>query len=95
MQLIGDAGRATESSIYSKMVSFFRSVLYRDIARLFHSSVSETAVERAVQNLLAEHHFVDKVATRAINGPAFVVLAARFVKHKAHQCSREEAEIDK
>lgn len=93
-RLLGDAGRAKESSRDTRVIAVICTVVYQLVANGFQSSAFQSAVKRPVHKLLAEPHVANDGVTLTVGLPAFMVPVPKFVINEVAKRSLKKAEID-
>lgn len=93
MWLFGDAGRATESSSDTEIMSVILIVVSRSVLKAFQLTAFQIAVERAIRNFSAESPVLSDVVSRTIDALAFTVPVAKFVKNEVEKSPLEENKI--
>lgn len=66
LQLLDDAGQATQSSSDIKVKGVIRAVVDQSVGKSFQSSALKAVLKTAVKNRLTEAQVVNKVATGSI-----------------------------
>lgn len=94
VRLFGDAGRVTESTPDTKVISVIQTVVSRSLVNLFRSVAFYLALEGAVHKCVSEPPSFDAVATRMIDASAFVVPVAKFIKKEFKRSSLDKAKIE-
>lgn len=81
LRLFANAGRATEFSLNTKMISVIQAVVDRALVKHFPSDAFYSVLEEAVQKRVEDRTTVGGDAARLVDALSFTVSADKFVKN--------------
>lgn len=94
LRLFRKAGRATESSPDTKVVSMFQAVVNTAPGKGFRSVAFCSAVQEAVHKRVAEPYSVNVISIRMIDAPFFTACAAEAINKEKEKGSLGKAKVD-